>query len=42
MMISTGMYSVKYKRKGDDEDDEELEYNITRKMVILISKAREF
>lgn len=42
MMISTGMYSVKYKRKGDDEDDDELEYNITKKMGILISKAREF
>ena len=42
MMISTGMYAVKYKRKGDDEDDDELEYNITRKMGILISKAREF
>ena len=42
MMISTGMYTVKYKRKGDDEDDNELEYNITRKMGILISKAREF
>lgn len=42
MMVSTGMYAVKYKRKGDDEDDDELEYNITRKMSILISKAREF
>ena len=42
MMISTGMYAVKYKRKGDDEDDDELEYNIARKMGILISKAREF
>ena len=42
MMISTGMYTVKYKRKGDDEDDDELEYNIARKMGILISKAREF
>ena len=42
MMISTGMYSVKYKRKGDDDDDEELEYNIARKMGNLISKAREF
>lgn len=42
MMISTGMYAVKYKRKGDDEDDEELEFNIARKMGILISKAREF
>ena len=41
MMISTGMYSVKYKRKGDD-DDEDLEYNIARKMGNLISKAREF
>ena len=42
MMISTGMYSVKYKRKGDDDDDDELEYNITRKLGILISKAKEF
>ena len=42
MMISTGMYAVKYKRKGDDEDDDELEYNIAKKMSILISKAREF
>ena len=42
MMISTGMYSVKYKRKGDEDDDNDLEYNITRKMGILISKAREF
>lgn len=42
MMISTGMYTVKYKRKGDGEDDENLEYNITRKAGVLISKAREF
>ena len=42
MMISTGMYAVKYKRKGDDEEDDDLQYNITRKMAILISKAREF
>ena len=42
MMISTGMYAVKYKRKGDEDDDNDLEYNITRKMGILISKAREF
>ena len=42
MMISTGMYAVKYKRKGDDEDDDNLQYNINRKMAILISKAREF
>ena len=42
MMISTGMYSVKYKRKGNDDDDDELQYNISRKMSILISKAREF
>ena len=42
MMISTGMYSVKYKRKGNDDDDDDLQYNINRKMSILISKAREF
>ena len=42
MMISTGMYAVKYKRKGDEEDDNDLEYNITRKLGILISKAKEF
>lgn len=42
MMLSTGMYAVKYKRKGNDDDDDELEYNITKKTGILISKAREF
>ena len=42
MMISTGMYSVKYTRKGNDDDDDDLQYNINRKMSILISKAKEF
>ncbi len=42
MMNSTGMFTVKYSRKGNVEDDEELEYNLTRKVSILISKAREF
>lgn len=42
MMISTGMYSVKYTRKGEEEDDDDLQYNINRKMSILISKAKEF
>ena len=42
MMVSTGMYSVKYSRKGEEEDDDDFQYNINRKMSIFISKAREF
>ncbi len=42
MMNASGMFAVKYSRKGNDEDDEELEYNLSRKVSILISKAREF